>query len=100
MKKIFSASFIVFFLFFLAIISMVAENACAQTDNRGTDFWVCFPQNAKEEFNAGLAFKLFITGDYDTKGRITGGGIDPAKRFELKAGEVVTINIDTSFQVV
>src|SRR2546423_3657035 len=94
MKKIRSASFIVFFL--LAALSGFAS---AQSDNRGTDFWVCFPQNAKNEFNAGLAFKLFITGDQDTKGTVSGAGIDP-KHFEFKAGEVAAIDIDTSVQII
>src|SRR5204863_9134887 len=43
--------------------------------------------------------KLFITGDQDTKGTVSGAGIDP-KHFEFKAGEVAAIDIDTSVQII
>ncbi|MEP7235952.1 MAG: IgGFc-binding protein, partial [Ignavibacteriota bacterium] len=71
----------------------------AQTDTRGTDFWVCFPQNAKEEFTSGLNFKLFITGDARASGSVQIPGKLPIP-FLAKAGEVVSIDIDTSMQIV
>src|SRR2546423_7637602 len=70
----------------------------AQTDNRGTDFWVCFPQNAKHEAYAGLNFRLYITGDHAAKGVVTGPG-NIRQEFSLRAGEVISIEIDTMAQV-
>jgi hypothetical protein len=94
-KKKFSLSLIV--LLFISIFAP-AKNANAQTDTRGTDFWVCFPQNAKNEFNAGLAFKLYITGDLATKGTVLVPG-KPSIPFAIKPGEVIGIDIDTNMQV-
>lgn len=82
---------------FLCIFTSV-NIADAQPDTRGTDFWVCFPQNAKNEFNAGLAFKLYITGDYATSGTILMQG-KSAIHFSIKAGEIISIDIDTTLQV-
>jgi hypothetical protein len=90
MKKIVWLSFIVFFLTSLSV------NVFAQSDNRGTDFWVCFPQNAQYE-NAGIIFRLYITADQDANGTVT--GISKNKRFSLKAGKVASIDIDTIAQV-
>lgn len=96
MKMKFPASFIV-----LLVIGCFAspKSANAQSDNRGTDFWVCFPQNAKQEFNAGLSFKLFITGDNTTKGKVILPGNRPSIPFSIRSGEVIGIDIDTSLQI-
>ena len=74
MKKKFFGSFIVLFLLHTALPAQ---------DNRGTDFWVCFPQNAKNEFNAGLNFRLYITGEKETRGTVTIPGLGIAKTFFL-----------------
>src|SRR5690349_2964164 len=70
----------------------------AQSDNRGTDFWVCFPQNAKHEAYAGLYFKLYITSDHAAKGVVTGPG-NIRQDFSVRAGEVISVEIDTAAQV-
>ncbi len=85
-------------LAFLASLFTV-NDVRAQSDNRGTDFWVCFPQNAKQEqIGTSVNFRLYITGDKATKGTV----IVPGKLtipFGISAGEVKGIDIDTSMQI-
>ena len=69
------------------------------SESRGKDFWVCFPQNAKNEFNAGLSFRLYITGDKETSGTVTIPGLGISKTFYLKANEILPVDIDTIAQV-
>jgi hypothetical protein len=92
MKKYIYSLFIVFFCHSLSL------SAFAQSDNRGTDFWVCFPQNAAFE-SAGLVFKLYITGDQASTGTVTGAGSSFPLHFSLKPGEVISVDIDTILQV-
>jgi hypothetical protein len=89
MKKIAIVSFIVL---------IYCSNAWAQHDTRGTDFWVCFPQNAKHEAFAGLNFKLYITSDTPAKGIVTGLG-SKQQNFSVEAGKVIVVDVDTSAQV-
>ncbi len=97
MKKTFFGSFIVLLLL-CSVVSV--KNAFAQSDTRGTDFWVCFPQNAKNEFNTGLNFKLYITADQAATGKV----ILPRNRhsipFSINPGEVIGIDIDTSLEII
>ncbi len=95
MKKTFFSSFIVLLLICSAV---PVKKAHAQSDTRGTDFWVCFPQNAKEEFNSGLHFKLYITGDHAAKGRVEVPN-KPAIPFAITAGEIISIDIDSSEEI-
>jgi hypothetical protein len=95
MKRKYTSSFIVFFL---VSLFGLPQKTPAQPDTRGTDFWVCFPQNAKNEFNAGLNFKLYITGDVAAKGIVLIPG-NKSIPFSIAAGEVTSINIDTNVQV-
>src|SRR5438045_170072 len=69
------------------------------SESRGKDFWVCFPQNAKNEFNAGLNFRLYITGEKETRGTVTIPGLGIAKTFFLNPNEIVPVDIDTIAQV-
>jgi hypothetical protein len=68
------------------------------SESRGRDFWVCFPQNAKYE-NAGLNFRLYITGDKDTRGTVTIPGLGISKTFFVNANEILPVEIDTIAQV-
>ncbi len=90
--------FIALSLFLLFGESAPVIDLYAQSDTRGTDFWVCFPQNAKTEFNAGLTFKLYITGDSATKGTVIIPGKTPIP-FAFNSGEIISIDIDTDVQV-
>src|SRR5438132_9774847 len=85
-------------IYFSFVVSLFTVQAIAQTDNRGTDFWVCFPQNAKHEAFAGLNFRLYITGDKAAKGVVTGLG-NLRREFSIVAGEILPVEIDTSAQI-
>ena len=97
MKKTFFASFIVLLL---VSSSLQVKKGYAQSDTRGTDFWVCFPQNAKNEnIGTALKFKLYITGDQAATGKVTLPVNRPSIPFSIKAGEIIGIDIDTILQI-
>ena len=98
MEKKNHTSFIVFFLLLALDAFILPNDLKAQSDNRGMDFWVCFPQNARSEFNAGLNFKLYITGDIVTNGTVIIPGNTPIP-FTINPGEIIGIDIDTLVQV-
>lgn len=68
-------------------------------ESRGTDFWVCFPQNARVEQNNLLVFKLYITGDKLTTGTVSIPGLGITKRFSLNPSDVISVDIDSIAQV-
>ncbi|MDP4220059.1 MAG: outer membrane beta-barrel protein [Bacteroidota bacterium] len=69
------------------------------SESRGKDFWVCFPQNAKNEFGAFMNFRLYITGDKETRGTVTIPGLGITKTFFLNANQILPVEIDTIAQV-
>jgi hypothetical protein len=75
-----------------------AERKSVFSESRGKDFWVCFPQNAKFE-SAGLNFRLYITGDKDTRGTVSIPGLGITKTFFMNANQIVPVDIDTIAQV-
>ncbi|MEI8134085.1 MAG: IgGFc-binding protein [bacterium] len=83
----------------ILLFPFVWLDASAQSDNRGKDFWVCFPQNAKYE-SAGLRFRLYITSEFSSKGSVTISGLGFVKKFQLAPNAIATIDLDTSCQIV
>ena len=72
-----------------AVTSTPAAAAPAEVSTSGTDFWVAFPRN----WSTPAALELFVAGDVDTTGTITGTPLDPPIDFTVTAGSVTTVSI-------
>ncbi|HYM19434.1 MAG TPA: hypothetical protein VEW28_00345 [Candidatus Kapabacteria bacterium] len=91
------------------ILCLICSRAFSQTsdasrvisqESRGSDFWLCFPQNAQyEKTGASLTFRLFITSDKATTGTVSIPGLGITKRFSLNGSEVITVDVDSVAQV-
>ncbi len=68
-------------------------------ESRGKDFWVCFPQNARNDRNNNLIFKLYITGDKATSGTVTIPGLGIQRKFFINPSEIVAVDVDSNVEV-
>lgn len=73
-------------------VAGTAQHAWAQSDSKGTDFWIAFPQN----FTGGAAVTLFVTGDADTTGTVEIPGLAFTTPFAVIAGTVTTVVLPTN----
>lgn len=87
-------------LFALAAILVFIASAAKAQGYRGTDFWICFPQNAiLLEGGHGLEQTLYIASDYRTHGTIEREDDTVQTTFDVEAGAAVSVNIDTTYEL-
>lgn len=70
----------------LILTAALPGTARAQSDSRGTDFWLAFLQNLGSP-----ELTLFITGDTDTTGTVEVPGLGSTTPFSVTAGTVTSV---------
>ncbi len=84
-----------FFFFLLVRVTLLLPNpAGAATTNKGTDFWVAFPNNIDSGTSAP---QLFITSESGATGTVSGAGF--TSPFTVTAGSMATVPVPTGFIV-
>jgi hypothetical protein len=84
----------------LVLIAVILSVRASAQGYRGTDFWICFPQNAINDMgSSGLEQTLFISSDYRTGGVIQPQDDSISIPFNVESGATVSIRIDTTYEL-
>src|ERR1043166_4655615 len=83
---------------FVLLAALISSSALAQ-GYRGTDFWICFPQNAVFEQGIGLEQTLYISSDYRAHGTIEREDDSVQTQFSVEAGATISQEIDTTYEL-
>src|ERR1051325_9066513 len=83
---------------FVLLAALISSSALAQ-GYRGTDFWICFPQNAVFEQGIGIELKLYIASDFRTNGYVEPQDDTTKIPFAVESGAAISLTIDSTYQL-
>ncbi|MBO6514916.1 MAG: PKD domain-containing protein [Bacteroidia bacterium] len=78
---------------FLCCCQLISQSAYGQSSNKGTEFWIGFPNHA-EGTQAGLY--LYITGDSSTSGTVSVPGQNWSTNFSVTANNLTLVAVPSS----